>query len=80
MFRELLYDDVVPAVESGDEFSFDLHAGEAPHDPMPIDWNRGLAAGVSLLDPEWTTIRSAYTPFLDRFDNLVAVGNGEGAA
>ena len=79
LFRDLLYDDVAPSAASGAEFSFDLHDSDAPHDPIPIDWTRGLAAGASLRDPEWTTVKLAYTQFLNRFDNLIAVDNGRGA-
>ncbi len=79
LFRELLYDDVAPTAGSGDEFSFDLLDSDAPHDPIPIDWNRGLATGTSLLDPDWSTVKSAYAGFLRRFDELVGGDNGGGS-
>ena len=79
LFRELLYDDVAPTAGSGGEFSFDLLDSDAPHDPIPIDWNRGLATGTSLLDPDWTTVKLAYTGFLQRFDELGGGDNGGGS-
>ena len=71
LFRDYLYDDVAPSANSGDEFSFDLAVEGAPHDPLAIHWNRGLAAGASLRDPEWTTVDQAYVDFFTRFDDLL---------
>ena len=73
LFRDYLYDDLEPSAESGDGFSFDLSDESAPHDPIIIDWNRGLAAGASLRDLERTAVKLAYTSFLTRFDQLVSV-------
>ena len=78
LFRELLYDDVPAAATSGAEFSFDLHDIGAPHDPLQIDWNRGLAAGSSLRDPDWRTAEGAYARFLSRFEDLVPAGTRRG--
>ena len=75
LFREHLYDEVDPS-SPGDEFSFGLDDDDAPHRPAPILWNRGLAAGASLRDPEKKTpaVRQAYAAFLKWFDEGVARG------
>ena len=70
LFRDNLYDDVDPSNESGAEFSFALDAEPAPHNPIPIHWTRGLAAGASLRNLETTTVKQAYAEFLRRFDQL----------
>ena len=75
LFRDSLYDDVDPLDESGAEFSFALDADPAPHNPLPIHWTRGLAAGTSLRNLETTTVEQAYTEFLRRFDQLFKVDN-----
>ena len=77
LFRTL-YDEVVPASDSEESFSFDVQDEDAPHHPIPIHWTRGLAAGASLRDIERTPVSQAYTQFLHRFDNLIAGGNGKG--
>ncbi len=53
-----------------------IDAHDAPHDPLPIHWTRGLAAGASLRDPEASTVSQAYAAFLRRFDGLLADGDG----
>ena len=73
LFRDNLYDDVDPSNESGAEFSFALDADPAPHNPIPIHWTRGLAAGASLQNLETTTVEQAYAEFLRRFDQLFKV-------
>ena len=75
LFRDNLYDDVDPSNESGAEFSFALDAEPAPHNPLPIHWTRGLAAGASLRNLETTTVEQAYAEFLRRFDQLFKVDN-----
>ena len=75
LFRDNLYDDVEPSNESGAEFSFALDADPAPHNPIPIHWTRGLAAGASLQNLETTTVEQAYAEFLRRFDQLFKVDN-----
>ena len=77
LFREHLYDEVDPS-SPGDEFSFGLDDEAARHRPVPIIWNRGLAAGASLRDPEknMPAVRQAYTTFLKWFDEGVARGDG----
>ncbi len=77
LFRTL-YDEVSPAGEAADTFSFDLDDDEAPHHPVPILWNRGLAAGASLQDlpREEPALAQAYGSFLMQFDTLVGIGGG----
>ena len=75
LFRTL-YDEVVPAGDSQDVFSFDVNDEEGPHFPIPIHWTRGLAAGASLQDLERVTVGQAYRQFLLRFDNLIVGDNG----
>ena len=75
LFRHRLYDSVAPTDEPGDEYSFDLHEEGAPHDPIPIHWTRGLAAGVSLRHLEVQAVSSAYWQFLKRFDDLLRIDN-----
>ena len=72
---QCMYDDVDPSNPSGDEFSFDLNDESAPHDPIPIHWNRGLSGGVSLRSFDETTVAQAYSKFLRRFDELSGIGN-----
>ena len=74
LFRDHLYDIMDPSGDSQDEFSFDLHEEGAPHDPLTIHWNTGLAAGASLrnLEREQTAVQNAYEQFLTRFDDLLA--------
>lgn len=74
LFRDHLYDNVDPSGDSRDGYSFDLNEEGAPHDPIPVHWTRGLAAGASLrdLERERTTIQQAYHPFLKWFDQLLA--------
>ena len=71
LFQDYLYDEIGadddPAAE---RFTFDLNDEYAPHDPLPILWNRGLAAGASLHNPEQAPVTLAYTKFLHKFDQL----------
>ena len=77
LFRTV-YDEVPPAEDAGDTFSFDLHDDEAPHQPVHILWNRGLAAGASLRDlpSEELALAHAYGAFLMQFDTLVGIDDG----
>ena len=68
LFRDHLYDDVVPNC-TGDDFSFDLHDPSAPHRPLPIYWNRGMAAGTSLHGIDVAPVMLAYSAFLASFDS-----------
>ena len=72
LFRNL-YDDVAPAVSPSDEFSFDLHEEDAPHDPIPIHWTRGFASGASLHRLEQQAVSQAYWQFFRRFDSIVDI-------
>ena len=77
LFRDGLYGTVEPAGDGGHPDSFDLADDEAPHHPLPIHWNRGLAAGASLQDLEASTVAQAYGTFLRRFDRLLVAGDGD---
>ena len=70
LFRDHLYDEIAPA-NTGDEFSFGLDDDEAPHHPIPIHWNRGLAAGASLRFLDRAAVYQAYAAFLEWFDGEV---------
>ena len=71
LFRERLYDDVLPSGDTGADFSYDLDDEDAPHFPMPVHWTRGLAAGASLRELNGNPVRQAYAPFLDRFNHIL---------
>ena len=72
LFQECLCDepreDDDPAAA---RFAFARDDERAPHDPLPIFWNRGLAAGTSLRSPEQAPVTIAYAEFLRRFDQIV---------
>ena len=71
LFQEGVYDELQPGEDpAADRFSFDLDEEQAPHDPLPILWNRGLAAGTSLRKLEQAPVALAYSTFLRRFDEL----------
>ena len=70
LFRDRLYDSLVGPSEPPGAVSYDLPSEDAPHSPMVIRWNRGLAAGTSLQSLEPTAIEQAYSPFLRRFERL----------
>lgn len=67
-----LYDDEAASGHSA-SFGFDLNDTLAPHQPMPIYWNRGFAAGVSLRQIDEVPVQLAYTHFLERFDELAQI-------
>ena len=72
LFQECLYDELLADDDPmADRFAFDLDDERAPHDPLPIFWNRGLAAGASLRHLEQAPVMLAYAEFLRRFDQLV---------
>ena len=77
LFRDGLYSTVEPTGDGGLPGSFDLADDEAPHHPLPIHWNRGLAAGASLQDLEASTVAQAYGTFLRRFDRLLVADDGD---
>ena len=66
---QLLYDTEVASGGSA-SFGFDVNDTLAPHQPMPIYWNQGFAAGASLRQLEEEPMHLAYTPFLRQFDEL----------
>ena len=68
LFRDHLYDDIAPRY-TGDDFSFDLHDVPAPHRPLPIYWNRGMATGTSLHKIDVAPVTLAYSAFLQSFDS-----------
>lgn len=72
LFQEYLYDE---QLEDDDpaavRFVFARDDECAPHDPLPIVWSRGLAAGTSLRSPEQAPVSIAYAEFLRRFDQIV---------
>ena len=75
LFREHLYDEVASGGGLDDDlFSFDRDDDAAPHDPLPIHWNRGLAAGTSLRSLEQDTVGHAYADFLHRFRSVFEAG------
>ena len=71
LFRDCLYDAVPPSGDAGIRFSFDLLAKDAPHDPIPVHWTRGLAAGASLSRLDEIPMKQAYAQFLRRFDRPI---------
>ncbi len=79
LFRDHLYDEVPPGEEPTDDeddewFSFDLSEDGAPHAPIPIFWNRGLAALAHLYgsgDLEPSLVDAAFGPFLDAVGQIV---------
>ena len=72
LFQECLYDELLANDDSpADRFAFDLTDERAPHDPLPIFWSRGLAAGALLRWLEQGSVAIAYTEFLRRFDRIV---------
>ena len=77
LFRDGLYGGVTPSGDAGDPYSFDRNEEDAPHDPLPVHWTRGLAAGTSLLELEDTTVLQAYDEFLRRFDSVVPIRDGD---
>ena len=74
-----LYDEIL-SVDLGSEFSYDLHGDEsAPHNPVPIHWNRGLAAGAPLRDLGLgrAAVNQAYIQFLEWFDRLNKIAGND---
>ena len=68
LFQEGVYDELQPGEDpAADRFAFDRDEEQAPHDPLPIYWNRGLAAGTSLRSLEEAPVALAYSVFLRRF-------------
>lgn len=70
LFRDHLYDSLAPRDVPSDIVSYDLKAEDAPHSPLVVDWNLGLAGGGSLRELGDSTVEQAYSSFLRRFDQL----------
>ncbi len=74
LFREYLYDEV-PADASeaakAEPFSFDLTDPEAPHTPVPIFWNRGLAHLSSLRDVDESVVTLSHAHLFARVEPLI---------
>ena len=68
LFRDRLYDTLGGTDDPADAVSYDLSSDYAPHNPLVIHWNRGLAAGVSLRRLQETPVSQAYSSFLQGFD------------
>ena len=72
LFRDYLYDDLAASGDATAGYSFDLDDHDSPHDPIPVIWTLGFAAGASLRELEQSTVASAYNGFLNRFDDIMA--------
>ena len=77
LFQACLYDELRADDDpAADRFAFDLNDERAPHDPLPIFWNRRLAADASLRcpeqlrHPEQAAVTLAYAEFLRRFNQI----------
>ena len=70
LFQDHLYDSLGPEDDPAGAVSYDLRAEDAPHSPLVVEWNLGLAGSGSLRDLEDSTVKHAYSSFLDRFDQL----------
>lgn len=75
LFRNSLYDTLAGATDSSDAVSYDFSAEDAPHSPLVIRWNQGLAAGSSLRRWKESAVVQAYSPFLHRFKQLHGARN-----
>ena len=79
LFQRYMYEPLSPSCGADDEFSFDVRDADGPHNPMPIFWTEGLAAGTSLRDPGEAAVKVAYQGFFDRFAALTDAGGEEAA-
>lgn len=77
LFRLHLYDQAACEPGTPNAFAFDIDDEDAPHQPLPIYWNRGLAAGTSLRTLPGAPIRLAYPHFFERFDRLAKFNRTE---
>lgn len=78
LFRDSLYDEVVPGRAGEEPFSFDLTDESGPHYPVPIHWIHGLSAAASLRQLDGSVLDRAYGPFLERIDQMVRFPEEEG--
>ncbi len=69
LFSEYLYDSVEPGELDG--FSFDLNDEDAPHAPLPIYWNRGLAEMKHLESLDEQLVEAAAGKFLQGIERLL---------
>jgi len=67
MFRDNLYDTLADSLTAPEEVSYAFEDEEAPHSPLVIHWNRGLAAGSAWRHLTSSVVKQAYQPFLERF-------------
>ena len=70
LFARHLYDDVTCEGDASGPHTFDIGDQGAPHQPLPIYWNRGLAAGTSLRALAEAPIHLAYGHFFGQFEQL----------
>ena len=70
LFSEFLYDEVEAGALEG--FSFDLNDSEAPHTPLPIYWNRGLAEMKHLETLDEQLVEAAAGKFLAGIEAMLA--------
>ena len=70
LFARHLYDDVTCESGASGCYAFNLGDAGAPHQPLPIYWNRGLAAGTSLRTLAEAPIHLAYGHFFGKFAQL----------
>ena len=75
LFRDSFYDDLDGDTAGADRFPFGIDAAAAAHAPLPIHWNRDMAAGSFLdrLDPE--AVRLAYSDFFTGFDRMTGAAS-----
>ncbi len=71
LFSDHLYDDVAASGDGTAAFSFDLSDQAGPHNPIPITWTLGFAAGASLRNLEDSTVEQAYKRFFDHFEDIM---------
>lgn len=81
LFRDHAYDEVPPPEDAGgaeeEAFSFDLMDEGAPHTPVPIYWNRGLATLANLHGLDATLVEASFGAFLQTIGLLVAPGTAQ---
>ena len=75
LFRDSFYDDLDGDTAGADRFPFGIDGAAAAHAPLPIHWNRDMAAGSFLdrLDPE--AARLAYSDFFTGFDRMTGAAS-----
>ena len=80
LFRDHVYDSNKPSTVpdvSSDIFSFNIGDEEAPHTPLVVYWNEGLAVGSSLQNIEKPAVNIAYSEFFKRlYERIIPIGDG----